>query len=66
MNSSDGSLLSEVGSEQSVTVHTWVSTTAGFWLTVVVVSFVSLAAVKLYCVPIENGVSTSSNSTRID
>jgi len=46
-----------------VTVHTWVSTTAGFWGTVVVVSFVSPVAVKLYCVPNEYGVATSANVT---
>ena len=39
MNSSDVSPLSELGGEQSVTVHTWVSTTAGFCATVCVVSF---------------------------
>ena len=46
-----------------MTVHTWVSTTAGFWATVWVVSFVSPVAVKLYCVPNENGVATSANDT---
>ena len=56
MKRSDVPPSAEEGAEQSVTVHTWVSTTAGFWLTVLVVSLVSLLAVKLYCEPIEYGV----------
>ncbi len=63
MNSSDVSPLSELGCEQSVTVHTWVSTTAGFCATVWVVSFVSLLAVRLNWVPNENWVATSAKVT---
>src|SRR5262245_50739784 len=63
MKTSDRSLFAELAAEQSVTVHTCVSTTAGFWETVVVVNLVSFATVKLYCVPNENGDATSLNST---
>ena len=64
MKRSDVPPSAEEGAEQAVTVHTWVSTTAGFWATVVVVSFVSPVAVKLYCVPSEYGVAMSANATK--
>ena len=52
MKKSEVSLsLNEDGAEQSVIVHTWVSTTAGFCATVFVVRSVLLFGVKLYCVP---------------
>jgi hypothetical protein len=64
-NTSDESLFADVGGEQSVTVHTCVSTIAGFWATVFVVRSVLLLALKLYCVPVENGDAASWNSTRL-